>query len=73
MIRRWLRRRAMWRAVEQEYREIYPVDEWGSPVTTEKSPEQLELEAQMWDRHGEHEMASILRAATWITRSRGHW
>lgn len=48
------------RALEKGMMEIYPPDEWtGAP----KTAQQLLDEAYLWEHHGYHDMAEILRAA----------
>ena len=58
-MRRRMKRRTR-RALEKGMMEIYPPDEWtGAP----KTAQQLLDEAYLWEHHGYHDMAEILRAA----------
>ena len=49
-------------ALEKGMMEIYPPSEWGY-FSGEKTPQQLLDEAYLWEHHGYHDMAEILRAA----------
>ena len=60
-MRRRMKRRTR-HALEKGMMEIYPPSEWGY-FSGEKTPQQLLDEAYLWEHHGYHDMAEILRAA----------